>query len=71
MPQFGAFFGLELAGGGLGYFDVKVIEGRNLIESIAGDGDCFPNFAFDLANERVIDAMERSLETRAWERTAA
>ena len=55
----------------MSYFDVKVIEGRNLIESIAGDGDCFPNFAFDLANERVIDAMERSLETRAWERTAA
>jgi predicted dehydrogenase len=71
VPQFGAFFGFDFAGGGLGYFDVKVIEVRDLIEGIAGDGDCFPNFAFGLANERIIDAMERSLETRAWERIDA
>jgi predicted dehydrogenase len=67
VPQFGAFFGFDFAGGGLGYFDVKVIEVRDLIEGIAGDGDCFPNFAFGLANEWIIDAMERSLATRSWE----
>ncbi len=67
VPQFGAFFGFDFAGGGLGYFDVKVIEVRDLIDGIAGDGDCFPNFAFGLANERIIDAMERSLASRAWE----
>ena len=70
VPQFSAFFGFDFAGGGLGYFDVKVIEVRDLIEGIVKDADCFPNFAFGLANERIIDAMERSLETKAWERVA-
>lgn len=67
VPQFSAFFGFDFAGGGLGYFDVKVIEVRDLIEGIANGPDCFPNFDFGLANERIIDAMERSLESRAWE----
>ncbi len=67
VSQFSAFFGFDFAGGGLGYFDVKVIEVRDLIEGIVNDADCFPNFAFGLANERIIDAMERSLETKAWE----
>lgn len=70
VPQFSAFFGFDFAGGGLGYFDVKVIEVRDLIEGIVNDADCFPNFAFGLANERIIDAMERSLETKAWETVA-
>ena len=67
VPQFGAFFGFDFAGGGLGYFDVKVIEVRDLIEGVVGAGDCFPNFDFGLANERIIDAMERSLQSRSWE----
>jgi predicted dehydrogenase len=67
VPQFSAFFGFDFAGGGLGYFDVKVIEVRDLIEGIVNGEDCFPNFDFGLANERIIDAMERSLETKAWE----
>lgn len=71
VPQFSAFFGFDFAGGGLGYFDVKVIEVRDLIEGIVNGGDCYPNFAFGLANARIIDAMERSLETRAWEEVAA
>ncbi len=66
MPQYGAFFGFDFAGGGLGYFDVKVIEVRDLIAGLCGDGDCFPNFDFGLANQRVIDAMERSLESGGW-----
>lgn len=66
VPQFSAFFGFDFAGGGLGYFDVKVIEVRDLIEGIVNGTDCFPNFDFGLANERIIDAMERSLETRTW-----
>jgi len=66
--QFSAFFGFDFAGGGLGYFDVKVIEVRDLIEGIVNDADCFPNFAFGLANERVIDAMERSLASGRWEK---
>ncbi|SES47988.1 Gfo/Idh/MocA family oxidoreductase [Rhizobium sp. NFR03] len=68
VPQFGAFFGFDFAGGGLGYFDVKVIEVRDLIEGICNGADCFPNFDFGLANERIIDAMERSVETGSWQK---
>jgi predicted dehydrogenase len=71
VPQFAGFFGFDFAGGGLGYYDVKVIEVRDLIEGLTTGPDCFPNFEFGLANERVIDAMERSLDTRAWERATA
>jgi hypothetical protein len=60
VPQFSGFFGFDFAGGGLGYFDVKVIEVFDLIQGLYGDGDCFPNFRFGLENERIIDAMERS-----------
>lgn len=70
VPQFSGFFGFDFAGGGLGYFDVKVIEVRDLIEGLVNGADCFPNFDFGLANERIIDAMERSLQSRAWERPA-
>ncbi|QXZ80508.1 Gfo/Idh/MocA family protein [Rhizobium sp. L51/94] len=70
VPQFSAFFGFDFAGGGLGYFDVKVIEVRDLIEGIARGTDCFPNFEFGLANERIIDAMERSVETERWQKVA-
>ncbi|NLS07377.1 Gfo/Idh/MocA family oxidoreductase [Rhizobium sp. P32RR-XVIII] len=68
VPQFSAFFGFDFAGGGLGYFDVKVIEVRDLIDGIINDSDCFPNFQFGLANERIIDAIEHSLETNTWQR---
>lgn len=68
VPQFGAFFGFDFAGGGLGYFDVKVIEVRDLIEGIVNGADCFPNFEFGLENERIIDAMERSVQSRSWQK---
>lgn len=67
VPQFAAFFPFDFAGGGLGYFDVKVIEVHDLITGLYGDEDCYPNFAFGLENQRIIDAMERSLSTRTWE----
>jgi predicted dehydrogenase len=65
VPQFSGFFGFDFAGGGLGYFDVKVIEVFDLIQGLCGEGDCFPNFQFGLENERIIDAIERSAETGA------
>lgn len=68
VPQFSAFFPFDFAGGGLGYFDVKVIEVRDLITGLYDSDDCYPNFAFGLENQRIIDAMERSLATRTWER---
>jgi predicted dehydrogenase len=70
VPQFSAFFGFDFAGGGLGYFDVKVIEIHDLIAGIAGTQPCFPDFDFGLANQHIMAAMERSLETRAWEKVA-
>lgn len=66
VPQFAGFFGFDFGGGGLGYFDVKVIEVHDLIEGVCGSG-CFPDFAFGLENARVIDAMDRSLSSGAWE----
>ena len=68
VPQYSAFFGFDFAGGGLGYFDVKVIEVRDLIEGVCNARDCYPNFEFGLANQRIIDAIERSLETKGWVR---
>lgn len=60
VEQFNGFFGFDFAGGGLGYFDVKVIEVHDLIQGIAGTGGCFPDFRFGYDNQRIIDAMVRS-----------
>jgi predicted dehydrogenase len=65
-PQYSAFFGFDFAGGGLGYFDVKVIEVRDLVDGVCSAGDCYPNFEFGLENQRIIDAIERSLEAKGW-----
>ncbi len=54
-----------LVAGGLGYVDVKVVEVHDLIHGVCAGDDCFPNFG--LANQRIIDAMERSIESRSWE----
>ncbi|RMC33200.1 Gfo/Idh/MocA family protein [Paracoccus alkanivorans] len=67
VPQFAAFFPFDFGGGGLGYFDVKVIEVHDLIAGICGQNGCDPDFAFGLQNMRIADAMERSLQSRAWE----
>ncbi|MDF0600484.1 Gfo/Idh/MocA family oxidoreductase [Psychromarinibacter sp. C21-152] len=67
IPHFAAFFPFDFAGGGLGYFDVKVIEVRDLIAGICGAGGCDPDFAFGLENIRIIDAMERSIDSGVWE----
>jgi len=67
VPQFAAFFPFDFAGGGLGYFDVKVIEVRDLIAGILEADACDPDFDFGLHNMRIIDAMERSLKSNTWE----
>ena len=66
VPQFGGFFGFDFAGGGLGYFDIKVIEVYDLVMGICGTDDCFPNFRFGLENERIIDAIEKSTVAATW-----
>jgi len=61
VEQFDGFFGFDFAGGGLGYFDVKVIEVRDLIYGLASDEGCFPDFDFGLENQQIIAAMEASV----------
>jgi predicted dehydrogenase len=65
IPQFRAFLPFDYGGGGLGYFDVKVIEVHDLISGIFGDG-CYPDFTFGLHNQRVVAAMVESAQTGKW-----
>lgn len=61
VDQFNGFFGFDFAGGGLGYFDVKVIEVHDLINGTAKADACFPDFGFGYENQRIIAAMEKSV----------
>ncbi len=65
VPQFRAFLPFDYSGGGLGYFDIKVIEVHDLVAGIAGGG-CFPDFAFGLANQRIVAAIEESARSGTW-----
>lgn len=64
VPQFNGFFGFDFAGGGLGFFDVKVIEVHDLLQGIAGTSECFPDFRFGLENQKIVDGMVRSARTK-------
>jgi predicted dehydrogenase len=66
IPQYSAFYGFDFGGGGLGRLDIKVIEVHDLVQGICSDADCFPNFAFGLHNQEVLDAAERSMKERRW-----
>lgn len=66
VPQYSAFFGFDFAGGGLGFFDIKVIEIYDLIQGIAHLNDCYPNFAFGRDNQRIITAMDESSKSGQW-----
>jgi predicted dehydrogenase len=66
IPQYKAFFGFDYGGGGLGYYDVKVIEVHDLIVGVAGDAPCFPDFAFGLENQRIVSAIETSMAEGGW-----
>ena len=66
VPQFRAFLPFDYSGGGLGYFDVKVIEAHDLVAGVAGAEDCFPDFAFGLANQQIVAAIEESAQSGAW-----
>ncbi len=63
VPQYSAFFGFDFAGGGLGYFDVKLIEIHDLITGICTGDKCYPDFQFGLENQIIIDAMEKSVKS--------
>ena len=65
IPQFRAFLPFDYGGGGLGYFDVKVIEVHDLLAGIEA-GACYPDFAFGLANQRIVAAIVESAQSGRW-----
>jgi predicted dehydrogenase len=54
-------------GHGLGFNDLKVIECRELLRAIAGEPAHVIDFNKGLRIERSIDALARSVKSRAWE----
>jgi len=66
VPQYSGFFGFDFAGGGLGYFDVRVIEVYELVNGIEGHSGCFPDFAFGARNQEILEAMDESTRSGSW-----
>ncbi|MBR9880076.1 MAG: Gfo/Idh/MocA family oxidoreductase [Gammaproteobacteria bacterium] len=66
VPQFRAFFPFDYGGGGIGYFDVKVIEVHDLVQGIASSAGCFPDFAFGRHNQNILTAIDVSCQERRW-----
>jgi predicted dehydrogenase len=66
VPQYSAFFGFDFAGGGLGYFDMKVFEVHDLVQAIGRDERCFPDFEFGARNQEILEAIDRSSQSGDW-----
>src|SRR6516225_10178313 len=66
VPQYSAFFGFDFAGGGLGYFDMKVFEVHDLVQAIGRDEKCFPDFEFGARNQKILEAMDKSTSSGTW-----
>ncbi len=66
-PGFGDFgFFQPGAGTSMGFDDLKVIEARKFLESVAGVQHVNSNIHDAVAAARIVDAAERSAETGAW-----
>lgn len=63
-PHYGSFW--PVAGCGLGFGDMKVIEIFELLDGIANDRPIRPDFRDGVRVNAVIDAAERSVVERAW-----
>lgn len=63
-PGYKAFFGL--AGIGLGYNDLKIIEAHDLLTAIALDQPVQPDVRFAYRVNKVIDAVDVSCQERRW-----
>jgi predicted dehydrogenase len=63
-PDYLAFFGLQ--GNPLGYYDLKVIEARRLIEAVAEGKRWVANFAFGYGVDRVVEAALTSADEGRW-----
>ena len=59
-----------IAGMGLGYNDLKIIEARDVVAKVAGAEPfgVIPDFAFGHKISRAIDAVERSVAEHRWVR---
>ena len=66
VPQYSAFFGFDFAGGGLGYFDMKVFEVHDLVQAIGLGEKCFPDFEFGARNQEILEAMDKSSSSGTW-----
>src|ERR1700758_875493 len=66
VPQYSAFFGFDFAGGGLGYFDIKVFEVHDLVQGIGRNERCFPDFEFGARNQEILEAMDKSSSSATW-----
>lgn len=55
-----------VSGHGLGYNDLKAIEVKDLYESLRLGKELWPNFEFAYQVSRVLEAIDRSSETRSW-----
>jgi predicted dehydrogenase len=66
VPQFSAFFGFDFAGGGLGYFDMKVFEVHDLVQAIGRSENSFPDFEFGARNQKILEAIDKSSRSGAW-----
>jgi hypothetical protein len=66
VPQYAAFFGFDFAGGGLGYFDIKVFEVHDLVQGIGRGERCYPDFEFGARNQEILEAIDRSSRSGVW-----
>src|SRR6476620_8559245 len=69
VPHYSAFFGFDFAGGGLGYFDMKVFEVYDLVQGVGSNAGCFPDFSFGARNQEIIEAMDQSARSGQWTST--
>ena len=60
VPQYSAFFGFDFAGGGLGYFDMKVYRSsRPRPRNWQGTQAAFLISAFGARNQEILEAMDQ------------
>ena len=54
------FFGFDYGGGGIGYFDVKLLEVRGMLAAFGKPDRWFCDFAFGSENQAIVDAIQES-----------
>jgi hypothetical protein len=54
------FFGFDYGGGGIGYFDVKVLEIRGMLLALDSTEDWFCDFSFGSQNQAIVGTLRAS-----------